>query len=75
MLPEHGDLPVLAFVRNPWDWYVSFWDDRLRHRSAPTDGWMDELLRPEDGFVRFVRAALYSRDFRLRTGAGCVTTT
>ena len=23
--PEYRDLPVLAFVRNPWDWYVSWY--------------------------------------------------
>lgn len=23
--PEAGDRPVLAFVRNPWDWYVSWY--------------------------------------------------
>lgn len=23
--PEHRHLPVVAFVRNPWEWYVSMW--------------------------------------------------
>ena len=65
--PEYTDLPVLAFVRNPWDWYVSFWDDRVRGLTTD-DGWIDELLRPDLGFETFLRAALYTRDFRYRVG-------
>ena len=30
---EFGDLPVIGFVRNPWDWYVSMFFDYRRKRQ------------------------------------------
>ena len=30
---EHGDLPVIGFVRNPWDWYVSMFYDYRRKQQ------------------------------------------
>lgn len=31
--PEAADLPVLAFVRNPWDWYVSWYSFAVNQPS------------------------------------------
>ena len=28
--PDHARLPVIGFVRNPWDWYVSMYSDYRR---------------------------------------------
>ena len=41
---EHRRLPVLCFVRNPWDWYVSWYHDRVqreveRHEQARAAWW------------------------------------
>lgn len=30
---EYSDLPVIGFVRNPWDWYVSMYCDYRRKRQ------------------------------------------
>lgn len=32
--PEAADRPVLAFVRNPWDWYVSWYHFNMLRPSA-----------------------------------------
>jgi hypothetical protein len=31
-------LPVLCFVRNPWDWYVSWYHYRIQRLSSPKRG-------------------------------------
>ena len=30
---EYSDLPVIGFVRNPWDWYVSMFSDYARKKQ------------------------------------------
>ena len=35
--PEFRDLPVLGFVRNPWDWYVS-WYHYIRAQEQRKNG-------------------------------------
>lgn len=43
-LPERIRLPILATVRNPWDWYVSFYFFLEQHRVNRTGGFA--LPRP-----------------------------
>jgi hypothetical protein len=60
-VPKHGkwvsipeqyrDLPVLGFVRNPWDWYVSFYSYL---RENPDPFWKLEL----DSFEAMLRSAM-----------------
>lgn len=33
---EHSDLPIFAVIRNPWDWYVS-WYQWVRAHPEPDD--------------------------------------
>lgn len=48
---EYADLPQLAVVRNPWDWYVSWWHWWQRNPSgAPPDA-----LHPFDEALRAMR--------------------
>lgn len=30
--PEYGGLPIFSVVRNPWDWYVSWYQHSLQYR-------------------------------------------
>jgi hypothetical protein len=49
---EYARLPVFALVRNPWDWYVSWWRWNVEH---PNDDWPDLFVR--DDFAATVRRA------------------
>jgi len=60
--PEFSELPVLAVVRNPWDWYVSWYAWRERYPANPADGnggrlWAQVFARAEADFEHVVRAA------------------
>jgi hypothetical protein len=50
--PPYRHLPALAFVRNPWDWYVSYWAFTTR---VPGDAPLHRAA--EQGFEAFVSAA------------------
>jgi hypothetical protein len=51
LLPaEHANLPIIGFVRNPWDWYVSFFFHKARMENLP-------IL--EMGFENLTRAFLF----------------
>lgn len=53
--PEAATLPVLAYVRNPWDWYVS-WYHFHRSRTATSRMWVSAFAEQRD-FATVVRAA------------------
>ena len=41
--PEFGELPVFAAVRNPWDWYVSWY-----HFTHQRERWREDYEEPSD---------------------------
>lgn len=43
-LPERAALPIIAAVRNPWDWYVSMYFFMAGHCAAGTGG----FIRPRE---------------------------
>jgi hypothetical protein len=66
---EYAHLPKIAFIRNPWDWYVSWY--HFIHDSDP-EAW-EKMFGSEDvGFPEAVRKActflgrfdLYTRQWR-----------
>jgi hypothetical protein len=76
---QHADLPALAFVRNPFEWYVSWYEHMQRHGPESKDEW--EWVRFElasASFQRFLHLAFdlphgldyYSALFRDLT-SGC----
>ena len=74
---EHQHLPVLGFVRNPWDWYVSWYSYVLSQRQRfenepPNSLWVSVLDRGRASFQEAVTTAcgaggvdLYTRMHRL----------
>jgi hypothetical protein len=56
--PEYRDLPVLGFVRNPWDWYVS-WYHYLPTQPERHDSpfWIDVFDEGRASFGEVVRAS------------------
>jgi len=65
-IPErYAHLPVLAFVRNPWDWYVSLYSHRLHREWGPRH---QVLFSNGTSFEAFLRTALTSDRFPM-TGA------
>ena len=53
------DLPAICFVRNPWDWYVSWWHWARAHEGEQRD--FPALLRhcfeePKDHYTRVFEA-------------------
>jgi hypothetical protein len=62
LLPaEYRDRPAIAFVRNPWDWYVSIFRHWQRH-GAEDDAWgYKELGAYLGDFHWFVKLACLSR--------------
>ena len=58
---EFTDMPVLGFVRNPWDWYVS-WYHYVRQQADDADGfeslfWTDVFDEGRASFKEAVTAA------------------
>ena len=53
---EYSQLPVIGFVRNPWDWYVSMVSDYQRKKQyvfqIVSNG---GVLRPEETLARFLK--------------------
>ena len=63
-LPErYRGLPAICFVRNPWDWYVSFWHHRRRQGF---EGDLRELL----SHAHRTKPDTYTRSFRRIAGDG-----
>jgi hypothetical protein len=57
---EYADLPVLAFVRNPWDWYVSLYEYG-RRLEVGEDDQVHSLFFNGDSFESFLNEALSTR--------------
>jgi hypothetical protein len=55
--PEARGRPVLAYVRNPWDWYVS-WHRFNQARDAPTSFWRTLSAQGRLDFAGTVRNAV-----------------
>ncbi len=57
--PAAAELPVLCFVRNPWDWYVSWYHYRIQRLSSPVRGKMFATAFGEgaNSFAETVRRA------------------
>ena len=69
---DFSDLPIFALVRNPWDWYVSWYhhltQDRPERRSGPM--WERAFERGRADFATVVRRACTGEGFaNPRTGA------
>lgn len=70
-LPEiHWDKPALAFVRNPWDWYVSrfAWkrrniDQNLYEWSVPEKYWTDNHKHVYRTFKNFETSIVENESF------------
>jgi hypothetical protein len=45
--PRLGDLPLLCFVRNPWDWYVSFYHYNRVEMGRRPESWAWKALFDE----------------------------
>jgi hypothetical protein len=62
---DFSDLPMFAIVRNPWDWYVSWYHNmtqvRPQQRSGPI--WETGFSRGESDFATTVRRACTGEGF------------
>jgi hypothetical protein len=55
---EYRDLPALAFVRNPFEWYVSWYEHMRRHGPESKDEWEWTRFEMETcDFPRFLSLA------------------
>ena len=45
--PRLGDIPLLCFVRNPWDWYVSFYHYNRKEMGRRPESWAWKALFDE----------------------------
>jgi hypothetical protein len=61
--PQHAHLPVFALVRNPWDWYVSWYHFTVQKPVEPPDEAQDSIW-----VQLFDRGR---RDFRAAVTAAC----
>jgi hypothetical protein len=63
---DFSDLPAFAIVRNPWDWYVSWYHNmtqvRPQQRSGPI--WETAFSRGESDFATTVRRACSGEGFQ-----------
>jgi hypothetical protein len=65
IVDEFGDLPMLAFVRNPWDWYVSWYHYLTQREQNPENGpmWVTAFDRGRNDFKTTVTNACTGRSF------------
>jgi hypothetical protein len=81
MPPAAARLPVLVYVRNPWDWYVSWYHFNQMQGGTPNGFWRTLSGNGQVGFTTTVRRAcvgaaaimggdLYSTLFRNLVGDG-----
>jgi hypothetical protein len=63
--PAFSDLPMLCFVRNPWDWYVSWyqWAQEFRRDKLPPSVWVDLFDEGKNDFKQTIRNCCTSRSF------------
>jgi hypothetical protein len=54
--PEASDLPVLCYIRNPWDWHVSWYMFASRREPKQTKLWTS-AFGDEPDFPTFLRRA------------------
>ena len=54
--PEYRDLPALAFIRNPWDWYVSFYHF-MRQKEPKGESEYEQFRIKEVDFPTYMRLA------------------
>lgn len=62
--PERVGLPIVATVRNPWDWYVSLYFFLEQHRVNGTGGFALPPNQREQGLIDWV--SIYSRGNTIR---------
>ena len=58
--PEASDLPVLCYIRNPWDWYVSWYMFSNHQTPRPAKLWVSGFGDHPD-FPTFLRRACTGR--------------
>jgi len=56
--PEASTRPVLAYTRNPWDWYVSWHHFNLAHGGMPNGFWRVLSAQGTRSFAETVREAV-----------------
>ena len=52
-----ADLPVIAFVRNPWDWYVSWYHHEMVQPPDRSRWWLDRYDFASQDFKQIVTKA------------------
>lgn len=68
----HGDLPAISFVRNPWDWYVSWYHSMVQnppdepHTIERRPVWVGLFGRGDYDFKRTVTNACTGENFHNR---------
>jgi hypothetical protein len=66
---KYANLPVLAFVRNPWDWYVSLYEyGREREVEEDEDTTVHDLFFKDGTFDSLLRTALFSQEIPYYVG-------
>ena len=70
--PRLGDIPLLCFVRNPWDWYVSFYHYNRKEMGRRPESWAWKALFDEgkSDFKQTVTRVLWSGRLEEPSGPG-----
>jgi hypothetical protein len=69
---EFAHLPVICFVRNPWDWYVSMYEWSIEEdpRNLAPGVWLDMFGGGRYGFKQSVRNCCTRRSFDRKPSSG-----
>ena len=68
--PQHSDLPVVGMVRNPWDWYISWYAFNTRPEVGNplffviSDGFQADFRRTITNLVNLPSDLPESRNYR-----------
>jgi hypothetical protein len=65
LMPDFEDLPMLCFVRNPWDWYVSWYHHQTQHYEGERSGpiWRTAFGEGRNDFRQVVFACCTGEGF------------